>query len=124
MAKQKRRDTMTLSSGNVFADLGLRDAAEKQMKVRLAACINQIINAQNLSQMRAARLLQTNQPKVSALANYRLEGFSVERLLHFLNGLNRDVEIIIRKRAPSRRPAQIVVREVEVPKARARAATV
>jgi Helix-turn-helix domain len=33
------------------------------------------------------RRLGINQPKVSALANYRLEGFSVERLMHFLNAL-------------------------------------
>jgi hypothetical protein len=37
-------------------------------------------------------------PKVSALVNYRLEGFSVERLMNFLNALDRDVEIVIRKK--------------------------
>ena len=29
--------------------------------------------------------------------NYRLSGFSVERLIHFLNALGRDVEIVIRR---------------------------
>jgi hypothetical protein len=43
-------------------------------------------------------LLGVNQPKISALRNYRLSGFSVERLLNFLNALGRDVEIIIRRR--------------------------
>ena len=50
-----------------------------------------------------------NQPKISALANYRLEGFSVERLMNFLNALGHDVEIIIR-RPRSRRAARIHVR--------------
>jgi predicted XRE-type DNA-binding protein len=53
--------------------------------------------------------LQINQPKISALSNYRLEGFSVERLMSFLNALDRDVEIIIRRKPRSRRVAKIVV---------------
>ena len=85
------------SSGNVFADLGLPDAEAKQTKVRLAAAINQIIETMELSQTVAAKRLHLNQPKISALANYRLSGFSVERLIHFLNALGRDVEIVIRK---------------------------
>ena len=39
-----------------------------------------------------------NQPKVSALKNYKLDGFSVERLLGFVTALNCDVEIVIRPR--------------------------
>src|ERR1039458_16817 len=34
-----------------------------------------------MSQGKAAELLGINQPKVSALSKYRLEGFSVERLM-------------------------------------------
>lgn len=97
------------SSGNVFADLGLRDADEKQTKVRLAVAVNHILHSKRLSQQRAAYLLGINQPKISALANYRLEGFSVERLMHFLNALDRDVEIVIRAKPRSRRRARISV---------------
>lgn len=109
MAKRKIDDSVVLSSGNVFADLKLPNAEEKQTRVRLAAAVNQIIAAQRLSQNEAARLLQINQPKVSALANYQLEGFSVERLMHFLNALDRDIEIVIRKKPRSRRAATILV---------------
>jgi predicted XRE-type DNA-binding protein len=75
------------SSGNVFADLGLPQAEEKQTKVRLAVALNQIIENSGLSQAAAAKLMDINQPKISALVNYRLDGFSVERLMHFLNAL-------------------------------------
>ena len=51
----------------------------------------------------AAQLLDINQPKISALVNYRLEGFSVERLMRFLNALDRDVEIAIRKMPRSKK---------------------
>jgi predicted XRE-type DNA-binding protein len=77
------------SSGNVFADLGLPNAEDKT-KVRLAVAINQIVQSQQLSQAAAARRLHVNQPKVSALSNYQLEGFSVERLMSFLTALDRD----------------------------------
>ena len=108
MAKAKNRTGAVSSSGNVFADLGVPGAEEKQTKVRLAVAINQIIDDKGMSQAMAAELLEINQPKISALANYRLDGFSVERLMHFLNALGRDVEIVIRK-ARSRKAARIHV---------------
>lgn len=109
MAGQKTRPEITPSSGNVFTDLRLPNAEEKQTKARLAVAINQIIAGQKLSQVVAARRLKINQPKISALANYRLEGFSVERLMHFLTALDRDVEIVIRPRPRSRKEARILV---------------
>ena len=108
-SESRNSESIVRSSGNVFADLGLRDAREKQTKVRLAVAIQQIIQTRHLSQTAAARLLDINQPKISALVNYHLEGFSVERLLHFLNALDRDVEIVIRKKPRSRKTARIVV---------------
>jgi predicted XRE-type DNA-binding protein len=114
MANGRNSEPVVPGSGNVFADLGLRDAGEKQTRVRLAVAINQIIQARHLSQTAAARLLDINQPKISALVNYRLEGFSVERLMHFLNALDRDVEIVIRKKPRSRRSARVMVTESQL----------
>jgi len=107
-AKTRSKNAVVRSSGNVFADLSLPDAEEKQTKVRLAVTINKVVEQQHLSQAAAAQLLQVNQPKISALSNYRLDGFSVERLMHFLNALGQDVEIVIRK-APPKRAAKIRV---------------
>lgn len=86
-------------TGNIFADLGMPDAAGRQTKTRLALEINNIIKARKLRQAAAGTALGIPQPKVSSLINYRLDGFSVERLMGFLTLLNRDVEIVIR---PSR----------------------
>ena len=109
MANGRNSEIVVPSSGNVFADLGVRDASEKQTRVRLAVAINRIIQARHLSQNAAADLLAINQPKISALANYKLEGFSVERLLNFLTALDRDVEIVIRKKPRSRKIGKIMV---------------
>jgi predicted XRE-type DNA-binding protein len=109
MAKEKSRTQVVASSGNVFADLGIPNAEEKQTKVRLAFAINQIIANKHLSQASAARSLEVNQPKISALRNYQLEGFSVERLMKFLTALDGDVEIVIRPKPKSRKTARILV---------------
>jgi len=116
MARPRSKSEIIPSSGNVFADLRLPNADEKQTKVRLAVAINRIIASQRLPQVAAARRLKINQPKISALANYRLDGFSVERLLNFLTALDCDVEIVIRPKSRftprhegSRKRARILV---------------
>jgi len=46
---------------------------------------------------------------VSALANYKLDGFSVERLMTFLTSLDQDVEIVISNKPRSRAAGRISV---------------
>ncbi|MGA8090006.1 MAG: XRE family transcriptional regulator [Terracidiphilus sp.] len=96
------------SSGNVFADMGLPDAAELDTKARLGAALKLIVKRKRLTQAEIATALSINQPKVSALLNYKLEGFSVERLMHFLVALGQDVEIVV-KAKPTSRSARIAV---------------
>lgn len=93
----------TVSSGNVFADLGLPDADELLAKADLAIRISGIIDERELTQAEAAELLGIDQPKVSALVRGRLEGFSIERLTRFLNALGQDVEIVVRPMPRSQR---------------------
>lgn len=107
--KGERKVKIVKSSGNVFADLGFADAEERRTKVLLAVAIQELLQRRRLSQTEAARRLRINQPKVSALLNYKLEGFSVERLMHFLTALDQDVEIVLRSKPRSRRAARIVV---------------
>jgi predicted XRE-type DNA-binding protein len=96
------------SSGNVFADMGLPDANELDTKARLGAAINRIVERRGLTQSEVAVTLEINQPKVSALLHYKLEGFSVERLMRFLLALGQDVEIVV-KAKPRSRSARIAV---------------
>ncbi len=102
-------EPITRRTGNVFADLGYPDAEERQTKLRLAHAINGVIARRRLTQAAAAEKLNINQPKVSALANYKLDGFSVERLITFLTALDQDVEIVIRNKPRSRAAARISV---------------
>lgn len=106
----KRKDNrVTAGSGNVFADLGLPNAEELGTKLRLCAVINTILARRKMTQAEAARLLGVNQPKVSALKGYKLDGFSVERLMHFATALQHDVVIEIRPRAAAKGAARVMV---------------
>ncbi|MDO8249869.1 MAG: helix-turn-helix transcriptional regulator [Rhodoferax sp.] len=92
-------ETIETGSGNVFADLGLPDPDERQLRVQLALRLNDLLQAEGLTQAAAAKRLGIAQPHVSELKNYKLSRFSSERLLHYITLLNRDVEIFIRPRA-------------------------
>jgi len=89
-------------SGNVFADLGLANADELESKAQLAHRIGEIVRGRHLTQAQAAEVLGATQPMVSKLLNGQLHGFSMERLVRFLNALDRDVEIVVRRRPRSR----------------------
>ncbi len=106
-----RKGRVTESSGNVFSDLGLERPDEERMKADLVRAIRQIVRRRRLTQVKAAKLLGVNQPKISALMRGHLAGFSTDRLIRFLKALDRDVEIVIKpKPKTSRRPARVQVR--------------
>jgi predicted XRE-type DNA-binding protein len=96
---KKPAETIEERSGNVFKDLGLPDADERQLRVQLAIRLNDLIDSEGLTQVATARRFGIAQPHVSELKNYKLSRFSSERLLHFITMLDRDVEIFIRPRA-------------------------
>lgn len=90
------------STGNVFADLDLAEAEELHTKAQLAHRIGEIVRGRHLTQAEAADVLGATQPIVSRLMGGQLHGFSLERLMRFLNALDRDVEIVVRRRPRSR----------------------
>ena len=75
--------------------------------VPLAASLNMILAERKLTQAEAARVLGVNQPK--ALKGYKLDGFSVERLMHFATALQHDVVIEIRPRAAAKGAGRVMV---------------
>jgi predicted XRE-type DNA-binding protein len=96
------------SSGNVFADLSLENADELLVKAELARRISSIIATQQMNQAEAAEVLGIDQPKVSALLNGKLAGFSTARLFRFLNALGRDVEIVVKPKSHSQAQTRVV----------------
>jgi predicted XRE-type DNA-binding protein len=92
MKKNDKENTVTASSGNVFADLGFSDADDLLAKANLALHIRHTIEARGLTQARTA-----------AIINGRLDGYSTDRLMRFLNDLGCDVQISISAPHPEAR---------------------
>lgn len=99
----------TLSSGNVFADLGFEDAETELVKADLALALGALIERRGLSQRAAAQLLGTTQPKVSLLLRGRTEDVSVSKLIEHLNRLAQDVTIQISPTASTDLPGRTKV---------------
>ena len=95
------------SSGNVFADLGLPGASELLARADLAIEIGRMLDDRGLSQAEAARLLRTSQPRISDLRRGELEGFTLDRVVCFLNALDQDVEMRVRPK--QREAARLIV---------------
>ncbi len=104
---------ITHGTTNVFADLGCEDGVERQTKTHLALTVNELLKGRKLKQREIATLLGIPQSKVSTLKNYRLDNFSVERLMEFLTALDQDVEIMIRPRTNPEVAAHISVFAVQ-----------
>lgn len=110
MAK-KSKIPVTESSGNVFADLGFAEPEEELTKAQLASHIREIIKGRHLTQAAAARLMDVDQPKVSAVLNGRLANFSSDRLMRLLTALGHDVEIVVKRTPRGRQRGRVRVIE-------------
>jgi predicted XRE-type DNA-binding protein len=100
MKKTIPDDTVTVGSGNVFADIGFgpKEAAELKVKAQLALRIHDRIKELGLTQVKAAEQLGVSQPEVSKMMNGRHTRFSVEKLMALLNALEVDIDIVVRPR--------------------------
>lgn len=98
----KRRIRIEESSGNVFADIGSRNAEEKLLRSQLLAAAQAVIKRRRLSQAKVAELAGIKQPEVSNLVNGKFTAFSADRIAGILSALGYDVEVRLRARAPRR----------------------
>ena len=87
------------SSGNVFADLGLGLPEERLLKAGLGPQVRRLVAARGLPQAETDQFLGLAQPYIANLLTWKLAGFSVERLVGYLNALGEDVDIVPKSRA-------------------------
>ena len=85
-----------VGSGNIFADLGLPNAEEHQLKAALVVQLSRIMKQRKLSQVDAAKLLGIKQPDLSKILRGHYRGYSVARLMRMLTAFNQDIEITTR----------------------------
>ena len=83
-------------SGNVFADLGLRDADKLKIKSGLVIEITRAVRRLGLTQEEAGRRMGIAQPRVSALLRGDFANLSERKLMECLNRLGYDIEITVK----------------------------
>lgn len=99
MSKRKKAEVVE-GSGNVYADLGLADAAAMKVKSRLVMKIESILKQRRLTQSRAAEITGLPQPRLSAILRGHFHNVSERKLLACLTALGQDVKIVV---TPARR---------------------
>ncbi len=91
--KKRRAIKFEESSGNVFADLGLKDADQLLARAQIGYHVFKILKDEKLKQREIAGILGIAQPDVSHLMNGHFSRFTTDKLLDFLKRLNRKVTI-------------------------------
>ena len=83
----------TVSSGNIFKDLGFENPDEELAKVKLASKINRLIADKGMTQKEATDFLGISRKKMTDLRNGRLGKITLDMLFFFLGKLNHQIEI-------------------------------
>jgi len=110
MTAKPRNIDFTISTGNVFADLGFAEPDTELVKADLVHAIATVIEQRDMTQVEAADLMGIKQPNVSLLLRGRTENYSVGRLITLLNRLGHDVIIAHREKPVSQRVGRTRVR--------------
>jgi predicted XRE-type DNA-binding protein len=89
------RTKITKSSGNVFIDLGFneQEAEELLLKAHLFHNLQDAIRESKMTQVEVARLLGTDQSKVSKILRGKMSEFSIDRITSYLLKLCWDVRV-------------------------------
>ena len=105
----RKKPEYEMGSGNVFADLGLKDADELLTRAKLGHAVRMILENRGLKQKEISELLKINQSEVSKLMNGKYHLFSEGRLFGFLNKLDRKVTVQISPRQKDDNPQEVVL---------------
>src|SRR6266853_3309023 len=94
MSTKKRRPIeFEESSGNVFADLGLKDSDQLLARAQIGFHVFKILEEKKLKQREIAEVLGIAQADVSHLMNGHFSRFTTDKLLDFLKRLDQKVKI-------------------------------
>ena len=100
----------TISSGNIFKDLGFPNPDEELVKVKLASKINRLIADQEMTQKEAAEFLGISRSKMTSLRNGRLGKFSIDLLFSLLGRLDHE-EVVSMKDEMAKEPLSEEINE-------------
>lgn len=91
----KPEHAFEVSSGNIFADLGLENAEELYIRGLIGCHVVKLLQERKLKQRELADLLGVKQAEISHLMNGHFDRFTTDKLLDFLRRLEHKVTIQI-----------------------------
>ncbi|EQA03686.1 helix-turn-helix domain-containing protein [Glaesserella parasuis] len=96
---------ITLPTDNIFSDLGfepeeaerLKQASQAliEAKISLMNNVTEWINANNLKQADAAKILGITRPRVSDIVNHKIEKFTLDALFMMINKTGKTIQFSI-----------------------------
>jgi len=98
-----------VGSGNVYADLGFKNAEQMLLKARLVVKISEIIRRRRFTQVQAAELLEMPQPKLSTMLRGRFHGIAETSMIECLTRLGCKVEIVVKPASRSKATGQVSI---------------
>lgn len=110
-----RKSKVEAGSDNIFVDLGLPDAGPHFLKAQIVAELYRLATAAKLTQAQVGKRLGISQPEVSRLFKGHFREYSIERLMEFLTGFDRDVDIVARPRRKSGEVGRIAFKSEREP---------
>ena len=94
MSTKKRKPIeFEAGSGNIFVNLGLKDADQLLTRSQIGYHVYKILEGRKLKQREIASVLGVAQPDVSHLMNGHFSRFTTDKLLDFLKRLDQKVTI-------------------------------
>ena len=96
MSMKKKLPAHSRGTGNIFADLGLPNAEEHQLKAALVVQLKRLMEEREITQTDAAKLVEMKQPDLSKLLRGHFKLVSVEKLMRMLTAFDQDVKITVK----------------------------
>lgn len=96
MSTKKKLPAHSRGTSNIFADLGLPNAEEHQLKAALVVQLKRLMAEREITQTDAAKLVEMKQPDLSKLLRGHFKLVSVEKLMRMLTAFDQDVEITVK----------------------------
>lgn len=88
-------EKITVGSGNVYADLQIKNPEEMLRKAQLVASLQDIIEKRGLSQREAAKCMGLTQSKLSLLLRGKFQGVSEAKIMDCHAKLGSEVKILV-----------------------------
>jgi predicted XRE-type DNA-binding protein len=99
MSTKKRKPIkFEQGSGNIFADLDLKDSDQLLARAQIGYYVFKILEDRKLKQREISEILGIAQPDVSHLMNGHFSRFTTDKLLDFLKRLDQKVTIEVSRR--------------------------